>query len=1127
MLLHTPPSKGTTTTTVQPIFESSESLPQTTPATPQQLARPSSVPALQSRNQSHCSSSSHLEVPNDDAAALIASLVPREQIISTVLLRSNLFLGREKRAPSITEKSSYSRSTSQTQSFSQRESSTGGSLALSDGTTGLRRKSSRMRNSGVLIAAETVVSPSDKKHAKVTSPESFLDSSSLAVQQRRSTLRGARSTELLPATRGVSFAESETERQARNSNKRSGKNEGLDQSTPPNLARRKSSLIDVPQPRIPQSALKPSASSAKAVEGKSSLNSVVDTIPQQPPASDKVAVVGARRTSTIAELSGALVLKGAATNFDFSEVTEEDEEDEEGGSSINDDNGYAPPKGFNPETFQRDFSPTQDTRSSFLDTKDLRRKSSLRIHSASASRRKKASFLDLEQDSLRPFSAASVTITISDTGGSLDPVPSRDLQASTTPDKRSMPFKFNLEKMMSGSLLNQLQYARYERLVYGIVAARDGKLPKRHSTPTFKVPKESQGIYKSVLRQNLADANRKSGFKSWEKSRQWAKQEALKCSNALGEDPLNWSSRGNAGGSGVNSRLVSPKEALETSVTVLIRKVDKFQGEHGLIQPQDVVLPVLEKYSSRAKALDKPKLGRGKKIVGAEGGKVVRSPMNSGGGSSADKEYDISDFIVIRKVNQHIRQVVLASIPAVRRHPYAMKLVLKSKLRSKSLIESIRRERDIHKPLNNRFIQQLLATFQTAKRLYSIMEWCPQTLDSVMGFQRNLREDQCRFYVAELVLALEYLHARNVIHRGIEPENILLDALGHIKISDLSTSFHFTDADNKTDNVQCLRITRYTSPEIILHERHGKATDWFSIGTILYEMLTGNIPFGQGNVIDTLAAQYGGNNVARKRSKSKTMDRTSTVRRSTTTQKHEKGQKSGRGHSRESRASRSSRVEGDIVREMERESVANRRSSGTRERKRQDSVSTDKRHADDARAANEKVHFVAGIALTGKSAVVLPYLYRNLTEHYNVSRPAEDIVRRLMDPDHARRITSVRGTIDVKSHPWFRPLNLTWKEIEEGKMKPQYEPGIDEDDTLIAQFMRDRNGDDAANVGAVVQAANGKVGKSPGDKSGNDRSIDLVEDDDAGSEQGEDALLEADVDETELAHLTSVMFQDW
>jgi p70 ribosomal S6 kinase len=131
---------------------------------------------------------------------------------------------------------------------------------------------------------------------------------------------------------------------------------------------------------------------------------------------------------------------------------------------------------------------------------------------------------------------------------------------------------------------------------------------------------------------------------------------------------------------------------------------------------------------------------------------------------------------------------------------------------------------------------------------------------------QNFSEEQARFYMAEITSGLDYIHARNIVHRGIEPANILLDASGHVKISDFSSAVildsdgSYADSQNShysndsNDDGGKVKTCRYTAPEILMGSKHGKVADWFSMGTMLFEMLTGVVPFGMGNVLDTVAA---------------------------------------------------------------------------------------------------------------------------------------------------------------------------------------------------------------------------------------------------------------------------------
>ncbi|KAJ3065596.1 hypothetical protein HDU98_011063 [Podochytrium sp. JEL0797] len=86
----------------------------------------------------------------------------------------------------------------------------------------------------------------------------------------------------------------------------------------------------------------------------------------------------------------------------------------------------------------------------------------------------------------------------------------------------------------------------------------------------------------------------------------------------------------------------------------------------------------------------------------------------------------------------------------------------------------------------------------------------------------------------------------------------------------------------------------------------------------------------------------------------------------------------------------------------------------------------------------------------------LPLAYQTISENHNVTRSGEDIVRRLMEPDQTLRLSSLRGISEIKGHSWFRPLTISWKEIEEGKLRVAFVPGNEMDERLIAKFLENR-----------------------------------------------------------------------
>ena len=97
--------------------------------------------------------------------------------------------------------------------------------------------------------------------------------------------------------------------------------------------------------------------------------------------------------------------------------------------------------------------------------------------------------------------------------------------------------------------------------------------------------------------------------------------------------------------------------------------------------------------------------------------------------------------------------------------------------------------------------------------------------------------DRSRFYIAELLTALESLHELNVIYRDVKPENILLDYQGHIALCDFGLCKLNMSNDDKT-NTFC-GTPEYLAPELLLNQGYTRSVDWWTLGTLLYEMLTG------------------------------------------------------------------------------------------------------------------------------------------------------------------------------------------------------------------------------------------------------------------------------------------------
>ena len=100
------------------------------------------------------------------------------------------------------------------------------------------------------------------------------------------------------------------------------------------------------------------------------------------------------------------------------------------------------------------------------------------------------------------------------------------------------------------------------------------------------------------------------------------------------------------------------------------------------------------------------------------------------------------------------------------------------------------------------------------------------------------REDLARVYTAEIISAVSHLHEKGIMHRDLKPENILMDVDGHVMLTDFGLAKEFEE--NTRSNSMC-GTTEYMAPEIVRGKGHDKAADWWSVGILLYEMLTGKV----------------------------------------------------------------------------------------------------------------------------------------------------------------------------------------------------------------------------------------------------------------------------------------------
>ena len=195
---------------------------------------------------------------------------------------------------------------------------------------------------------------------------------------------------------------------------------------------------------------------------------------------------------------------------------------------------------------------------------------------------------------------------------------------------------------------------------------------------------------------------------------------------------------------------------------------------------------------------------------------------------------------------------------------YAIKKMEKDKLAQKNQLIHIRNEQLFMSKVKSPWIVDLKASFQEDDFIYLVMEFCPGGDFMNLLIKKDiLTEEEARFYIAELILAVDSIHKLDCIHRDIKPDNILIDKNGHIKLTDFGlakiSDKLYDNIKNETFNknklthqklFSCVGTAYYVAPEVLIKNGYGKDIDWWSVGVIFFEMLVGYAPFCSENTKD-------------------------------------------------------------------------------------------------------------------------------------------------------------------------------------------------------------------------------------------------------------------------------------
>ncbi|XP_017854449.1 cGMP-dependent protein kinase, isozyme 2 forms cD5/T2 isoform X2 [Drosophila busckii] len=222
--------------------------------------------------------------------------------------------------------------------------------------------------------------------------------------------------------------------------------------------------------------------------------------------------------------------------------------------------------------------------------------------------------------------------------------------------------------------------------------------------------------------------------------------------------------------------------------------------------------------------------------------------------------YDDEGAMERRKINEEFRDINLTDLRVIATlgvggfgrvelvqangdssRSFALKQMKKSQIVETRQQQHIMSEKEIMGEANCQFIVKLFKTFKDKKYLYMLMESClGGELWTILRDKGNFDDATTRFYTACVVEAFDYLHSRNIIYRDLKPENLLLDEKGYVKLVDFGFAKKL-QTGRKTWTF--CGTPEYVAPEVILNRGHDISADYWSLGVLMFELLTGTPPF--------------------------------------------------------------------------------------------------------------------------------------------------------------------------------------------------------------------------------------------------------------------------------------------
>ncbi|KAJ2776695.1 3-phosphoinositide dependent protein kinase-1 [Coemansia javaensis] len=228
------------------------------------------------------------------------------------------------------------------------------------------------------------------------------------------------------------------------------------------------------------------------------------------------------------------------------------------------------------------------------------------------------------------------------------------------------------------------------------------------------------------------------------------------------------------------------------------------------------------------------------------------SPSQDAIGRQPARKRVVSDFDFGRTLGEGSYSTVVEATERATGRVYAAKILDKRHIIKEKKIKYVNIERDILQALHHPFVVRLHYAFQDSQSLYFILDLAPN--GELLAWIRKLgglAEACARFYLAEIITAVEYMHAERTLHRDIKPENILLGSNMHILVTDFGTAKMFKKDEPDQRAYSFVGTAEYVSPELLTDKAADCNSDLWAIGCIAFQLLTGRPPFKGSNEYQT------------------------------------------------------------------------------------------------------------------------------------------------------------------------------------------------------------------------------------------------------------------------------------